>query len=149
MKTLIVILAVMVSFTSVAADLNIQPGTGNIIESGEIELGNGLPNLPYEKTVGNIMDMYSIEKDLRRELQDGLECSNAMAAAAMSAKPVAFDQGMALGVGLGGSGNCGALAVGFDYMMNDTLSYNVHLSKGLKSTAGTDAVVGAGVHYRF
>lgn len=106
----------------------------------------------YEQTVnfgkipvGNILD-YKVNF---AQTIEALDATKAMAAASLSAKPVAFDEGIALGLGVGASGSSTAVAFGLDAMINDSMSFNAHVSGSTSQTLGSDVSYGAGVHYRF
>lgn len=138
MKNFILIFAVMFSSVVYSA-INVEPDTGNIIES--------TPD--YSVSVGNILDMYSLNAVMTNNVNKALDCQAAKGTAGLSAKPLTSGEGVYVGMGTGFTGSCGALAASFGLVTEYDLSFSSDLVVTENNVLGEQLSVGFGVHYKF
>lgn len=125
MKNLLLTLLLVPMFSLAA--INIEPDTGDIVET--------YPG--FSTVLGNVTDVYDIERELVSSIKQSQNCSQAMMAAADNAS-IAFDgKGVYLGGGFGFSGSCSAGSMGLTVVTDYDLSFSSSVTQAFNNTIGS------------
>lgn len=138
MKNFIFIFVMLFSSVVYSA-INVEKDTGEIIVTGGLE----------DYSIGNILDMYSLNAAMTNNVNKALDCQAAKGTAGLSAKPLTSGEGVYVGMGTGFTGSCGALAASFGLVTEYDLSFSSDLVVTENNVLGEQLSVGFGVHYKF